>query len=411
MTYSYLLSVPLLIAYSVGFTVIKYREGFVMMPGMGVIPKPYQLWNSGTRAWIFPLYFLFSSAWALEMVTHLEELCFWLFLINAGSAQQDWFRSMYFKTWVLGSICAVALMPMVTIFTRQDPLKCEAYTFLSGSLGSLSLTIWFLPVLWTFPSFLKNLKREGVDTATMVRLTKFHELNTLRVLFRFMFCVPLITLGIDGVRAHHHVNESMLITDVLAAISAFGVLVSSAITLVIFFPRSIESEINSRETNKELKRPRVYPRRQSTGSTARSMLQADYASPDRLKPLASERPSYSANTMSIYSQPEFVTENPFSSSYKTPDHAWEEEHVGSGGGKRRPGEVPVPSNSFKPNRRAGNGEVELGSVVMGSLTEGNLSQHNLSLRQSKYNAMVHNFRSPIDLAYYEVPPMKGYITQ
>jgi hypothetical protein len=326
---------------------------------------------------------------------------------------------MYFKTWVLGSICAVALMPMVTIFTRQDPLKCEAYTFLSGSLGSLSLTIWFLPVLWTFPSFLKNLKREGVDTATMVRLTKFHELNTLRVLLRFMFCVPFVTLGIDGVRAHHHLNESMLITDVLAAISAFGLSVSSAITLVIFFPRSIESEITSREALKEQKRPRVYPRRQSTGSTARSMLQADYASPDRLKPLASEpRPSYSVKTMSMYSQPEFVTENPFSSSYKTPDHAWEEEHVGSlggggggNGGKRRPGDVHPPGSSFKPNRRAGNGEVEMGSVMLGSLTEENLSQHNLSLRQSKYNAMAHNFRSPIDLAYYEAPPMKDYITQ
>jgi hypothetical protein len=25
--------------------------------------------------------------------------------------------------------------------------KCEAYTFLAGSLGSLSITLWFLPVL------------------------------------------------------------------------------------------------------------------------------------------------------------------------------------------------------------------------------------------------------------------------
>ena len=25
--------------------------------------------------------------------------------------------------------------------------KCEAYTFLAGSIGSLALTLWFLPVL------------------------------------------------------------------------------------------------------------------------------------------------------------------------------------------------------------------------------------------------------------------------
>ena len=51
------------------------------------------------------------------------ELCFWLFLVNAGSVQQDWFRSLYFKTWVIGSVAAVIYMPIVTIFTRSNPLK------------------------------------------------------------------------------------------------------------------------------------------------------------------------------------------------------------------------------------------------------------------------------------------------
>ena len=52
-------------------------------------------------------------------------------------------------------------MPLVTIFTRSDPLKCEAFTFLAGSLGSLSLTLWFMPILWTFPSFIQNLVRRA----------------------------------------------------------------------------------------------------------------------------------------------------------------------------------------------------------------------------------------------------------
>lgn len=94
------------------------------------------------------MYMLFSIGWSLEMVTHLEELCFWLFLVNAGTAQQDWFRSLYFKTWIIGSGVAICYMPLVTIFTRNDLLKCEAYTFLAGALGSLSLTLWFLPILY-----------------------------------------------------------------------------------------------------------------------------------------------------------------------------------------------------------------------------------------------------------------------
>jgi len=55
-------------------------------------------------------------------------------------------------------------MPTVTILTRSDPLKVshlakvpfscanfvlqnEAFTFLAGSIGSFSLTIWFVPIL------------------------------------------------------------------------------------------------------------------------------------------------------------------------------------------------------------------------------------------------------------------------
>ena len=51
------------------------------------------------------------------------ELCFWLFLVNAGRAQQDWFRSGYFRLWIAGSVVALLYMPLVTIFTRADPLK------------------------------------------------------------------------------------------------------------------------------------------------------------------------------------------------------------------------------------------------------------------------------------------------
>ena len=67
--------------------------------------------------------FMSSSEHNSRRVTHLEELCFWLFLVNSGSVQQDWFRSLYFKTWIIGSIIAVTYMPLVTIFTRSDPVK------------------------------------------------------------------------------------------------------------------------------------------------------------------------------------------------------------------------------------------------------------------------------------------------
>ena len=52
-------------------------------------------------------------------------------------------------------------------------------------------------------------------------------------MFRFMFTSTFLILGADGIRPHHHVNESMFWTDFLAMVGAFGCCVSSALTLVV----------------------------------------------------------------------------------------------------------------------------------------------------------------------------------
>ncbi|TFK44987.1 hypothetical protein BDQ12DRAFT_642091 [Crucibulum laeve] len=386
MTYSYLLSVPLIIGYAVGNAIIKYHEGFIYLPTHGVIPKPSTMWSASEQAAIFPLTLMFSIAWSLEMVTHLEELCFWLFLVNSGSAQRDWFKSLYFKTWMLGSVVAVIYMPLITILTRNDHLKGEAYTFLAGSLGSLSLTLWFTPILWTFPSFLKNLRSEGVDIGTIVRLTKFSELNLIRVIFRFLFCVPLLILGVDGVRPHTHVNESMFATDLLAVVAAIGVSISSGITLVIFFPRSIEGEIATRDAAKERRRNRSFGR-------ASSFLDSHVTDRAHMSQSYLEAGSMGGTYL--------LTSSPMKNNFDL--HSFEgHEDLSQGDGspsmdKWTDGELrdtPTALPPIRPNRRRGHG-IELGGIE--GLTESNLSMHNMRL--SNVNPMVHNFTSPIDLAY------------
>ncbi|TEB37614.1 hypothetical protein FA13DRAFT_1726725 [Coprinellus micaceus] len=372
MTYSYLISIPLIFTYAAGNTVIKYKEGYISHPIYGIVPKPHQLWDKSAHHSIFPLMLLFSIAWGLEMVTHLEELCFWLFLVNSGSSQQDWFGSYYFKTWGVGSVIAVLYMPLVTIFTRKDPLTSEAYTFLAGSLGSLSLTLWFVPILWTFPGFLNNLRREGVDIATIVRLTKFSELNTIRVVFRFMFTVPLLILGIDGVRPHHHINENPFWTDFLVVIAGFGCAISSAITLVIFFPRSIEGEIAAADAKKEKRRGR------SHGFQTPDL---DHAQQQAMEYNYQNHPqtaNYDLGGVDGTSQDSRIYP-------PTDDKKWDEDLKGA--------EALPP---LRPNRRRGE-DVEMGGVGSVGLTETNLSMHNLHYRN--VNPMVSNFTSPIDFAY------------
>ncbi|KAG6878003.1 hypothetical protein C0993_000963 [Termitomyces sp. T159_Od127] len=144
MTYSYAFSMPLISLYPIGLSAIKYHEGFIDFPPYGIIPKPIELWSPRSRNFNFPLMICLSVGWSFEIITHLEELCFWLFLLHASSVvQHNWFHSLYFKTWVAGSILAIAYIPIVTILTRSDPLK----------------------------------RKEGADKNIIVRLTKFSELN------------------------------------------------------------------------------------------------------------------------------------------------------------------------------------------------------------------------------------------
>jgi hypothetical protein len=328
------------------------------------------------------------------MVTHLEELCFWLFLVNSGSAQQDWFHSLYFKTWIAGSTAAIVYMPLVTILTRSDPIKSEAYTFLAGSLGSLSLTLWFTPILWTFPSFLNKLKSEGVDLNTIVRLTKFSELNTIRVVFRFLFTVPLLILGIDGVRPHHHINENMFWTDFLTMIAGFGCSISSAITLVIFFPRSIEGEIAARDASKERKRTRSQGTASISGSrifTQTNMTQSFHTNQYNGSQAGGARGTYLLTSSPI--------KQPFPLEPESYDGHWEN----AGMQNANPSDSvdifwheerdTVPNlPPIRPNRKKGH-DVELGGIDFA--TEPSLSKHDS--RTPNISHMVHNFTSPINL--------------
>ncbi|RPD69006.1 hypothetical protein L226DRAFT_563597 [Lentinus tigrinus ALCF2SS1-7] len=243
MTYSYLGAVPLLAVYSIGMTVIKYREGFAHLPDRTILPVPINDYRDANRSWVLPLQFVFSFAWALEMVTHLEELAFWLYLLHQNPEKEAWFSSWEYRLWYMGSLISIVGMPLTALITRRNLETCDAYIFLVGAAGSTSTTIAFLYVLWRFPRFIRHVKAEGADPTVVVRLATFYNLNQVRVVFRFMFTIPLLVLALDGiVGEEHRINRNLFATDFLQMIAGLGCFVSSMITLLIFFPRSIVRE-------------------------------------------------------------------------------------------------------------------------------------------------------------------------
>jgi len=201
----------------------------------------------------------------------------------------------------------------------------------------------------------------------MVRLTKFHELNCIRVFFRFLMTIPLVILGIDGVRPHQHINDKMFPTDLLAMIAGIGFVISDGITLVIFFPRSIKGEMEAREHRQE-----------SIIERSGSSVFQEFSQSSTFNEGPTEALRGGPTNHSFY---------PSRSIYRIEDID----------NKIAPhdGQYDIsPSIILQPNRRTKDGDVELGNVI----TDVALSRHNTMLRKSNVNHLVHSWRSPLEIA-------------
>jgi len=239
------MSIPCIGFYAIVMAKVKYEEGYIDLRvlHLGVIPKPHELWSQANQALILPAILAFAVGWSFEITSHLEELAFWLFLLHQGPNQRHWFSSWEFRGWVVGSLTAIAGLPTLTVLLRNNVDQQEAWLFFAGSIGSLLVTLWFLVVLWKFPGFLRRVRSEGADPEVVVRLATFNELNRIRIAFRFLFNVSLLTLSVDGVLpGPKRVNMNLFATDLLTTLSGLGTITSSVLTLLIFFPRSFAKE-------------------------------------------------------------------------------------------------------------------------------------------------------------------------
>ncbi|KAH9987396.1 hypothetical protein BJV77DRAFT_791888 [Russula vinacea] len=242
MIYSYMVSTPLLMAFGVGITTLKFKEGIVVVSENEVLPKPADLWSKGHQHTLLSLFFVFSVAWALEQISHFEELAFWFFLIDQGPEKRDWFTSWEYKFWTFGCVATILGMPLTTLVARHDIVTTDAWIFLVGALTSTATNVLFISVLVRFPTFLRHVKAEGADPVVVVRLATFYELNLVRIVFRFVAAIPLLVLAADGIRSSHPINDSLFWSDTLLMVSAIGQFISSLITVMIFFPRSLTRE-------------------------------------------------------------------------------------------------------------------------------------------------------------------------
>ncbi|KAJ8586445.1 hypothetical protein M405DRAFT_795558 [Rhizopogon salebrosus TDB-379] len=261
MSYTYIATLIFLMIFTVAFTFIKFREGYIIISERTLYPTPIELYSQSHKKWILPLLFLFSAAWACELITHWEELTFWLFLLHQGPKTRRWFDSWEFRVWLLGTVVAGVGMPLTTLISRRELDTCQAWIFLVGSSASTATTLLFLYVLVRFPQFIRRVKEDGGEPSIVLRLVMFYQLNFARVLFRFLFSLPLFVLAVDGVQGYHSINQDPFWSDFLIMLGGIGCFVSSFITLLIFFPRSLTQELGYTTT---LIRPPIVNKSQIT---------------------------------------------------------------------------------------------------------------------------------------------------
>lgn len=243
MSYTYIATLTLLVIFSVAYTFIKFKEGFIITLDGNIFPKPTELYAPSHKKWILPLLFLFSIAWACELITHWEELTFWLFLLHQGPKTRLWFDSWEFRVWLLGTVVAGLGMPLTTLISRRQLDTCQAWIFLVGSSASTMTTLLFLYVLARFPEFIRKVKADGGEPNVVMRLVMSYQLNSGRVMFRFLYSIPLFIIALDGVQGNHPINQDPFWSDFLIVLGGIGCFVSSFMTLLIFFPRSLTQEL------------------------------------------------------------------------------------------------------------------------------------------------------------------------
>ncbi|KAF8435161.1 hypothetical protein L210DRAFT_1020678 [Boletus edulis BED1] len=256
MSYTYLATLSCLVCFGVAFTFLKFREGFIVTPSGQITPVPLEYYSPQNKKWVLPLLLVFSVAWGCELQAHSHqrrrtsltvfaraEFTFWLFLQNQGPTTRLWFESCEFKFWLWGTLFALIGMPLTTFVSRRQLDLCLAWTLLVGSSASTVTSLAFLYVLSRFSAFIRRVKDDGAAPAVVLRLVFFYQLNVGRIIYRFLFSVPLFVLSLDALQGSHTINNSTFWPDFLLMLGGIGAFVSSSITLLIFFPRSLTQEL------------------------------------------------------------------------------------------------------------------------------------------------------------------------
>ncbi|WVW78300.1 hypothetical protein I302_100254 [Kwoniella bestiolae CBS 10118] len=263
----FVISAILFTGWNVILVWVKYTEYYAVVPISAheseIMPVPYQLWEQRKQDYVRFSYQLLCVGWGIILAIHSEETLYWAYLINAIRKRdnRNWFRSIWFKLWVLISITVITLIPAIGNLETKNLIKMEANIFMTGSV--LATLLFFMSLwLWlVFPGFVNESRRQGANADVMARLEYFKEMNGVRTLFRFLYVFCIMTLSVDGHTKHKHVNTTPFWLDLFFVCGLFFVFTSNGLSLMILLPRNTHLEDTSKTANVFIRPSRAIHRR------------------------------------------------------------------------------------------------------------------------------------------------------
>ncbi|KAK6903589.1 hypothetical protein I203_107094 [Kwoniella mangroviensis CBS 8507] len=263
----FIISALLFTAWNVILVWVKYTEYYAVVPisehESEIMPVPFQLWEKSKQDYVRFSYQLLCVGWGIVLAIHSEETLYWAYLINAIRKRDNrhWFRSIWFKLWVLISVTVITVIPAIGNLETTNLIKMEANIFMAGSV--LACLLFFMSLwLWlVFPGFVNESRRQGANADVMARLEYFKEMNGVRTLFRFLYVFCILTLSIDGQTKHKHVNTTPFWLDLFFVCGLFFVFTSNGLSLMMLLPRNSHLEDPSKTANVFIRQARPSHRR------------------------------------------------------------------------------------------------------------------------------------------------------
>ncbi|ODN78906.1 hypothetical protein, variant [Cryptococcus amylolentus CBS 6039] len=226
---------------------VIYAEYWIYYPALDeTIVTPWSLYTPAHyKLFRTSLYFI-TAGWGFLQGVHLEEFLYWAYLIKSintpGGPRTSWLHSGFFKVWVGLFISCFALLIGSVHIEEHDLDLMRSYLFMVGSCMSLVLAFASIALCIVFPSFLRNVKRQGASFEVLERLYFFSEVNEIRTVCRIVYSVSFLILSADAFTTNQAINSSSFWSDAFYLCGQLGLLSATCLSVVILLPRNMTSE-------------------------------------------------------------------------------------------------------------------------------------------------------------------------